>query len=92
MNFVPSFSAVGTFVQSTSFSARLKEIGVAAKLQSSGVKYIWVIGVNGDVGTACIFVYEEDFVPSLAAVGCFVQSSVGVCIPQMTQCCGIDGI
>src|SRR5258707_8728381 len=83
--FFPGGAAVGGLVDRGVRSAAIESVRSAAPLIGSGVKGVRALGVHGDVAHAGVVVDLENLRPSLAAVGRFVNATLGIRSPQMSE-------
>src|ERR1043165_641779 len=60
--------------------------------RSSTVERVWIVGIDHDVGDACVLADVENVLPRLAAVGSLEQTALAARSPQRTLRGHIDDV
>ena len=92
VNFIPRLAAIRRFVQSRLCPARIKRPGRAPKLPERSIERVGVGGVHRQFGATRIVVHKENLVPRFAAIGSFIDSPLGTCVPQCAHHTHINSV
>src|SRR6266851_10291240 len=91
---MPTISAVGGLEQSAAGAVNFVVVlpRALACLPHRGVHYVGIGRINFHIGGTGVFIFVNNFLPGLAAIGRTEQASLLIGAVGMTENCGKDSI